>query len=133
MNSSSDSDGDFVFLTAQDVININDEITGDVMIRDVHLLQSALRRPFLALFGEEQFPTVIDKAAAYFESLAYHHLFVDGNKRTAVQAVRLFLARSGLTFVYDEKRDESFVLSIARGAETTESIAEWLRDRTRHT
>ena len=128
MNSTDDDAPDY--LTAQDVININDEITGDVMIRDIHLLNSALRRPFLVLFGEEQFPTVIDKASAYFESLAYHHLFIDGNKRTAIQAVELYLERNGLNFTYDEKRDAEFVLSIARGAETTDSIAAWLKART---
>ncbi len=130
MNSTSDNDGgDFHYLSAQDVININDEITGEVMIRDIHLLNSALRRPFIALFGEEQFPTIIDKAAAYFESLAYHHLFIDGNKRTAIQAVTLYLARNGLRFAYDEKRDGDFVLSVAQGAETTDSIAAWLDAR----
>ncbi|MFN8528180.1 MAG: type II toxin-antitoxin system death-on-curing family toxin [Anaerolineae bacterium] len=129
MNSTNDNPIDY--LTAHDVININDRITGEVMIRDIHLLNSALRRPFLMLFGEEQFPTVIDKAAAYFESLAYHHLFIDGNKRTAVEAITLFLSRNGLTFHYDPVKDAEFVLEVAQGVRDTEQIAAWIRGRVR--
>ncbi|MDX2161284.1 MAG: type II toxin-antitoxin system death-on-curing family toxin [bacterium] len=129
MNSTNDNP--LGFLTAQDLTRINEQITGDVMIRDVHLLNSALRRPFLILFGEEQFPTVIDKAAAYLESLAYHHLFVDGNKRTAIEAVRLFLERNDLTFAYDPAKDALFVLEVAQGAHDTAQIAAWIEARTR--
>lgn len=99
------------------------------MIRDVYLLGSALRRPMIELFGEEQFPTLIDKAAAYLESLAYHHLFVDGNKRTAVQAVELFFARNGVNFRFDRKRDDQVILDIAQGSMDMEQIAAWLRAR----
>lgn len=114
------------YLTTHDVININDHITGDVMIRDLHLLNSALRRPFLMLFGEEQYPTIMDKAAAYFESLAYHHLFVDGNKRTAIQAVELFLSRNGMSFHYDPDCDSDFVLEVAQGTHEHAAIAAWI-------
>ena len=117
------------YLTAEDLINLNAAITGDPMIRDVHLLHSAVRRPMLMLFGEPQFPTLADKAAALLESLAYHHLFVDGNKRTAVQAVGMFLERNGAPFAYDAGRDAEFVLAVARGEETTETIAVWIGER----
>jgi death on curing protein len=117
------------YLTAEDLINLNAAITGDPMIRDVHLLHSAVRRPKLMLFGEPQFPTLADKAAALLESLAYHHLFVDGNKRTAVQAVGLFLERNSARFAYDPARDAEFVLAVARGDQTIEAIAAWIGDR----
>lgn len=126
MNSTNDNPSPINFLTAHDVININDQITGEVMIRDVHLLNSALRRPYLMLFGEAQYPTLIDKAAAYFESLAYHHLFVDGNKRTAIQAVELFLIRNGLNFHYDPADDADFVLEVAQGTHDHAAIAAWI-------
>lgn len=117
------------YLTAEDLININAAITHDPMIRDLHLLHSAVRRPKLALFGEPQFPALADKAAALLESLAYHHLFVDGNKRTAVQAVDLFLARNGARFRYDAAHDAGFVLAVARGEVDTAAIAAWIEER----
>ncbi len=118
------------YLGVQDIIKINDEITGgDPRIRDVHLLYSALRRPGIILFGQPQFPTLLDKAAALMESLAYHHLFADGNKRTAVQAVALFLERNGQRFDYDVAKDAEFVLQIAQGEHDTDQIAAWLAAR----
>src|SRR5688572_15827723 len=83
------------YLTASDLYNLNDEVTGGhTYVRDVHLLNSAAKRPAIVVFGEEQFPTLIDKAAALLHSLAYHHLFADGNKRTALRAVTLFLEKN---------------------------------------
>lgn len=118
------------YLGLQDIVNINNEVTGgDPRIRDVHLLYSALRRPAMVLFGQPQFPTVFDKAAALMESLAYHHLFADGNKRTAVLAVALFLERNNYTFTYDAERDYAYILEIAQGQHDTEAIAHWLEER----
>lgn len=119
------------YLTAEDLINLNADITHDPMIRDLHLLHSAVRRPKTVLFGEAQFPTLADKAAALLESLAYHHLFVDGNKRTALQAVTLFLARNGEDFAYEAERDAAFVLAVARGEEDIPAMAAWIGERMR--
>ncbi len=113
-------------MTTQDLLNLNHEITGDPMVRDIHLLHSAVRRPHLMLFGEPQFPTLAAKAAALLESLAYHHLFADGNKRTAVRAVEVFLARNGRHFAYDRDRDAEFVLAVARGEHDLDAIAAWI-------
>ncbi|MDL1901267.1 type II toxin-antitoxin system death-on-curing family toxin [Anaerolineae bacterium CFX9] len=122
--------GDVEPITARDLININDLITqGDPRIRDIHLLDSAVRRPYITLFGEPQFPTLIDKAAALLHSLAYHHLFVDGNKRTAIRAVGLFLERNGLRWEYVPERDAPFVLEIAQGRHDPEAISVWLAAR----
>ncbi|MFN8449947.1 MAG: Fic family protein [Anaerolineae bacterium] len=71
-------------MTASDLYNLNDTVTdGHTFVRDTNLLNYAVRRPKLELSGEVQFPTLIDKAAALPHSVAYHHLFADGNKRTA--------------------------------------------------
>src|SRR6266852_4322508 len=94
MNSASDKP--IRYLTASDLYNINNEVMdGDTLVRDLHLLGSAARRPAIILVWQEQFPTLLDKAAALLHSLAYHHLFMDGNKRTAVRAVTLFLGLNG--------------------------------------
>ncbi len=117
------------YLSASDVVAINEAITGSAGIRELRLLDSALRRPALVLFGEEQFPTLLDKAAAYLHSLAYHHLFYDGNKRTAVRAVELFLSRNGMRLIYTAAVDDAFVLEIAQGLHDVQHIALWLAAR----
>jgi len=58
---------------------------------DLNLLESASWQPFQAGFGQEFYPTVYDKAACLFFSLAGGHVFGNGNKRTSVLATDLFL------------------------------------------
>ena len=66
---------------------------GSEGIRDAGGIESALARPVnLANYGEPDAP---DLAAAYAYGLAKNHGFVDGNKRTAWIAARLFLVDNG--------------------------------------
>lgn len=117
----------FHYLTVSDIYNINHEVTeGHVWVRDAHLLNSAVRRPAISLFGQPQFPTLLDKAAALLESLAYHHLFADGNKRTAVRAVTLFLKLNGYEVLWDFEAEYPFVLEVAQGKYEVGEIAAWL-------
>lgn len=125
MNSQND---DIVYLTVNDLYNINEEVTGGLpYVRDRHLLRSAAHRPRMMLFGEPQFPTLHDKAAATLHSLAYHHLFADGNKRTAARATVMFLAANGCRLTVNDDTFNDFVLSVARGKQSVEDIADWLR------
>lgn len=62
----------------------------------MNLLESASWQPFQAGFGAEFYPTIYDKAACLFFSLAGGHIFSNGNKRTAVLAVDLFLSANGI-------------------------------------
>ena len=61
----SPDDNPIRYLTASDIYNINDTIThGHTFVRDVNMLNYAVRRPKLEMFGEVQYPTLVDKAAA---------------------------------------------------------------------
>lgn len=129
MNSQKDS-YPLRILSAVDLHNINEEVTNrPSMIRDHQVLKSAVKRPYIILFGEEQFPTLIDKAAATMYSIAAHHVFVDGNKRTAIRATALFLEANGLhpTWKADDVRD--FVLKIAKGNIEIDVVSAWLKDK----
>jgi death-on-curing family protein len=59
-------------------------------------------------------------------SLAYHHLFADGNKRTAAEAVAVFLTRNGRTITWDAATAQAFMLEVAQGGLTVEQVAERL-------
>ena len=120
-----------MYLSADDLYKINEEVTQMLpFVRDRHLLLSAVRRPSLHLYGEAQFPTLHDKAAALLQSLAYHHLFADGNKRTALKAVTLFLERNGLQARWSDSEEYSFILEVAQGRRELPEIADWLRAHT---
>jgi death on curing protein len=119
-------------LSANDLYNINEDVTGYApFVRDHNLLRSAVRRPFLILFGEEQFPTLLDKAAALLHSLAYHHLFADGNKRTAARATAVFLEMNGIETRWSAAEMQAFVLEVAKGMVETDEISVWLQDHTK--
>ncbi len=77
--------------------------------RDRALIESAAGRPFHMAFGAELWPTLPEKAAALFHSLSCNHCFFNGNKRTAVIALDLFLALNG--HILAMTSDEIYVLS----------------------
>ncbi len=64
-------------------------------VRDRTLIESAVGRPFQSAFGQDIYPTIIDKGVALFHSLVANHAFFDGNKRTAVTALDHFLLANG--------------------------------------
>lgn len=118
-------------LSAGDIYTINEEVTQRApFVRDHQVLHSAVKRPYLILFGEEQFPTLLDKAAATMYSIAAHHIFVDGNKRTAARATQLFLEANGIRVTWTESDITTFVLSIAKGDTEIEAITAWLAQHT---
>jgi death on curing protein len=119
------------YLSAADLYVINEEIIGHrPLVRDRRLLRSAADRPSIRVFGEEQFPTLIDKAATLLHSIAYHHLFSDGNKRTAQQAVILFLEANGYQAIWQPHEATAFILEIAQGKHQIEAVSLWLADHT---
>jgi death-on-curing protein len=118
-------------LSANDLYNINSEVTGRMpFLREHQLLQSVVARPYIVIFGEEQFPTLIDKAAATMHALAAYHVFADGNKRTAVLATRLFLEANDIHPIWTEEEVREFVLGIAKDEIDLEGVKVWLHDHT---
>jgi death-on-curing protein len=96
-------------------------------VRDAGALESALARPQnLAADGE---PDAAALAAAYAFGLARNHAFVDGNKRTAWIAARLFLADNGCKLVLDKADAVRTMMALAAGEISEEDFAAWLRER----
>jgi len=64
------------------------------------------------------------------ESLISNHSFVDGNKRTGVVAVGLFLERNGYTLTASNKEVYDFTVKITQRKAILEEIAQWLKTMT---
>lgn len=125
------NDDDFYRLSAMDLCNINAAVTQrKPFVRDYQVLRSAVQRPYITLFGEAQFPTVIDKAAATMHSLAAHHIFTDGNKRTAEVATTMYLKAHNIQPTWTDDAVAAFLLQIAQHECTVEDVAAWLHDHT---
>lgn len=119
------------YLTAEQALFIHsriiDETGGAHGVRDVGLLQSAVSRPRATFGGHDLYPDMISKAAALMESLARNHPFLDGNKRTAIAAMGVFLSINGLRLETTQKELERFALNTAVKKLSNEEAAAWLK------
>lgn len=72
------------YLTIEQVIELHDDLLkrygGLPGIRDKNLLWAAIDAPKAAMFGQEMYPSVYEKAAAYLYHLVCNHPFNDANK-----------------------------------------------------
>ncbi|WP_369070342.1 type II toxin-antitoxin system death-on-curing family toxin [Kineococcus terrestris] len=102
-------------LSLEDLLQIADGVVDGVQVRDAGLLASAAARPRTTVFGREAYPALADKAAALMHSLARNHPLVDGNKRLAWSATRVFCLLNGTDLVMDVDDAERMVLAVAAG------------------
>ena len=123
------------YLSAEDILIIHARIVdatgGAHGVRDVHLVASAAERPRTTFGKKDLYPDVCTKAAAYLESIARHHAFLDGNKRTAIAAAARFLFLNGYELRATNKELEKFVLAVAVGKKDVPEIASWFKKYTR--
>jgi death-on-curing protein len=120
------------YLTLSELIYINGKLlnnaqimSGKQKVRDITLLQAAVARPAASAFGADAYPTLREKMAALFHSVARNHPFTDGNKRTAVVAA-LFMAQvNGERLVWQPEAALPVILSAAEGHYNVERLAGW--------
>ena len=99
---------------------------GSFGVRDEGGLESALARPYQTFGGEDLYPSVFLKAGALLHSIVNNHPFIDGNKRTALVGVAYLLHREGVEMTVPVDEGERFMLDVAQGTGSVESIAERL-------
>ena len=121
----------FDYIRVDDILAIHaDQIErygGGDGIRDPGLLEAALFRPQTGYY-----PTLIDEAAALWESLSQNHPFVDCNKRTAFAATYVFLAINGLDIIATDDEAQNFVLGLyATSSITFDNLRAWLSENTK--
>jgi death on curing protein len=93
-------------------------------IRDLGLLESALARP-INKFGYGETDNAV-LAAAYGFGIARNHPFVDGNKRTALASMIVFLGLNGLDLDAPPEAATAIVLGLAAGEITESDLAQWI-------
>ncbi|HEY5456973.1 MAG TPA: Fic family protein [Acidothermaceae bacterium] len=103
------------YLTLEDLLEIAAGVIDGVVVRDIGLLASAAARPQTTAFGEDAYAEFAGKAAALMHSLARNHALVDGNKRLAWAATRVFCLLNGRDLTLDVDAAETLVISVATG------------------
>lgn len=123
------------YLTGEDILVMHalliEETGGSHGVRDTGLLNSLIMRPQLIVGGREAFPGVFLKAATYLESLARYHVFVDGNKRTALTSAARFLTQNGYGLNATNSEAEEYIVYVVIEKPDTEAIALWLKHRSK--
>ena len=92
-------------------------------LRDEGGLESAIARAVNRALYEN--PTTAELAAAYAFGIARNHPFVDGNKRTAWVAARLFLALNGIGLNFDKADATLMVQRLAAGELGEDEVTAW--------
>ena len=130
---------DPVFLTVSDVLALHSdqirEFGGSDGLRDQGALESAVAQASATYEGRHLHAELFEKAAAYAFHIAENHPFVDGNKRTALNAAIVFLGLNGFDVVDKDGRLYDAMMSVAIGklskgqmAALLEQVSESWRD-----
>lgn len=121
------------YLTVSELIYINGRVlndenilTGKQKIREIELLDAAAARPAASAFGADAYPTLREKAAVLFHSIARNHPFRDGNKRTATVALIFMLDVNGQRVVWQPGAALKVILDVAEGRSDHRHLAGWL-------
>lgn len=102
---------------------------GSEGVRDLGLLESAVYRPQASFGGQDLYAGIHLKSAALVHSIICNHPFLDGNKRTGFEAMRLFLRLNGQDLEASEHEKYKFAMRIAEDKFFSEElIAAWIEN-----
>ena len=104
------------YLTVDDLLQIAAALLPRVEVRDKGLLASAAARPASSVFGTDAYASFDEKVAALLHSIARNHALIDGNKRLAWAAARVFCLLNGRDLELDVEAAEGMVIGAADGS-----------------
>lgn len=117
-------------ITLEDVLNIQQETInnfgGKLGVRDMNQLISCINKIYTTIFGEEAYPTLFDKAAAFFEGTVNTHPLLDGNKRTAFEGLLFILEKGGYKLIRTYNQSRPFIINVVEKRMSIEQIARWI-------
>ncbi len=111
------------YLYLDEVLEIGAALIPDFRIRDIGLIESAVNRPEMTVYGRGAYKTLAEKIAALMHSLASNHALVDGNKRITWSCGRVFAIINGCDFEVDVDDAERVIVALASGELDAKSLA----------
>lgn len=120
--------------TLQDIYELHTQLEDAFVlspgVRDENLLASAVNTPFQTFMGNDLYPFIYDKAAQLCYGLANNHPFTDGNKRTALHSMYVYLIINGFDITATQQDVENMIINVAAGNMTNVELAHWLQENT---
>lgn len=127
---------EIVYLTTNQVIAINTvqirlySPQEQVGVKDPSLLESAINRPKQSVFGNDAYPSIYEKAAELFESIAKNHAFHNANKRTALASLIVFLKINHYRWTMGIEEEQDFTVDVVNHKYTFEEIVSTIKENT---
>ena len=120
--------------TIQDIYELHNQLEESFIlssgVRDENLLASAVNTPFQTFMGNDLYPSIYDKAAQLCYGIVKNHPFTDGNKRTALHSMYVYLIINGFDITATQQEVENLIIDVAAGNMINIELAEWLRENT---
>lgn len=120
--------------TLQDIYELHTQLENAFVlssgVHDENLLASAVNTPFQTFMGNDLYPSIYDKAAQLCYGIANNHPFTDGNKRTALHSMYVYLIINGFDIMATQQDVENMIIDIAAGNMTNTELAQWLQKNT---
>ena len=120
--------------TIQDIYELHNQLEESFIlssgVRDENLLASAVNTPFQTFMGNDLYPSIYDKAAQLCYGIVKNHPFTDGNKRTALHSMYVYLIINGFDIIATQQEVEDLIIDVAAGNMRNVELAQWLRDNT---
>ena len=122
---------DFIWILDEVVVAVHEEQLAEhgglAGIRDLGAVKSALARP-RNLVSYEGCEDLARLAAAYAYGIARNHGFSDGNKRTALVTMDLFLMLNGYELKSSPAENVLTILGVADGTLSEDDLTTWIRN-----
>ena len=120
--------------TIQDICELHTQLEEAFIlssgIRDKSLLASAANAPFQTFMGNDLYPSIYDKAAQLCYGIANNHPFTDGNKRTALHSMYVYLIINGYDIIAPQQDVENLIINVAAGRMHNTELSKWLQKNT---
>ena len=110
------------YLTLENVLALIDDL-GVGPIRDIGLLDSAVHRPQVTVYGDDAYPDLDQKAAVLLESLVRNRTLIDGNKRIGWLATIVFYGLNNIELEAPDDDAYDLVIAIASGETAYQDVS----------
>ena len=119
-----------IHLLLQDILNFHSDLERQFVllpgIRNIGLLESAISTAFQSFGGCDLYPTVYEKAAQLCRGIAKNHPFIDGNKRTTLHCMFIYLKANGYIINATLEEKKFLIIDIASGEKSYDEVVNWL-------
>ena len=95
-------------------------------LRDRAALESAIYHSYASFEGKDLYPTVEEKSTRQVFGIIRNHPFIDGNKRTGLFVMLVFLELNNIKLNFTQSELVELGVGIAKGKIDSERITKWI-------